>query len=53
MNKVEKTNRKGHFVISFIDGLADVGMYDKTLDQVVKTLARLDRGVKSIEWVED
>lgn len=53
MNRIEQTNNKGHFVVNFTDGLAGVGMYEKTLDDVVRIIARLDRKVKSIEWVEE
>ena len=52
-NKIENSTKKGHYEVQFEDGYAGVAMYDKTLDDVVRTLARLDRVVKSIEWIED
>ena len=51
--KIETSNTKGHYEVQFEDGLAGVGIYDHTLDGVIRTLARVDRTVKSIEWIED
>ena len=55
INKVEQTENKGHFEVSFTDGLNDIAFYEKTLDYVVQMLSRQIpyREVKSIAWVED
>lgn len=52
-NKIENSTERGHYEVQFEDGYVGVAMYDKALDDVVRTLARLDRVVKSIEWIED
>ena len=53
-NKVERTTVKGYFVVAFMDGLNDIAFYDRSLDQVLQSLAKQTpyREVKSIEWVE-
>lgn len=57
MNKIEKTNKKGHFEVMYTDELVGTGFYDCTLDDVVISLARsketINREVKSIEWIEE
>ena len=55
INKVERTENKGYFLVSFTDGYNDIAFYDKSLDYVVTMLARQTpkREVKSIAWVEE
>lgn len=44
---------KGHFEVQFEDGMTGIAAYEKSLDELVKLLATLDRKAKTIEWVED
>lgn len=53
MTMIQNMTDKGHYEIQFEDGLVGIAIYDKSLDSVIRTLARLDRVVKSIEWVKD
>lgn len=51
--KIETSKNKGHFEVEFSDGLAGIGIYDKNLDSTIRILGRVDRPIKSIEWIED
>lgn len=57
-NKIEDVSLytkgvKGHYEVQFTDGHAGVALYDKSLNDVIKIMARLDRVVASMEWIED
>lgn len=51
--KIETSKNKGHFEVEFSDGLAGIGIYDKNLDSTIRILGRVDRPIKSIEWIDD
>ncbi len=60
LNKVERTEGRGHFVVHFNDGFSDVAFYDCSLVTVMNACVnlakqdpRIAREAVSIEWIED
>ena len=50
--KIEKPTTPGHFEVEYMDGRCGTGHYDTTLNGLIYILARQDREVKSIEWID-
>ena len=54
-NKVQMTEKKGHFEVEFMDGLAGISFHYNSLQMVLDILGMMTekRDVKSIAWIED